>query len=139
MNIRSAVRRAPAPGFTLLELLIAVVIVGILAAVAIPSYTQYIKRAHRNNATAILMETGQYLERFYSINETYAGVAVTSAVSPKGAAGNAVRYNISFSTPSTAKVWALKAVPANQQVGEACGTLTLDSTGAQGPTPKTCW
>jgi type IV pilus assembly protein PilE len=58
-------------GFSLIELMIAVGIVGILAAIAIPSYSAYVKRANRSDATRSLSVTAQALERCYSQNFTY--------------------------------------------------------------------
>lgn len=126
-------------GFTLIELMITVAIIGILAAVAYPSYTQYVLKANRADAKAILMENAQFMERYYTTNNTYVSASVLSAVVPKGASGTAVKYNISFSVTPTASVYTLQAVPAGGQASDSCGTLTLSGTGAQTPTTTGCW
>jgi type IV pilus assembly protein PilE len=136
---RTFSRRAAAAGFSLIEVMVAVVIIGILTAVAVPSYNKYILRGHRVNATAILMETAQHMERYFSVNETFVGATLLSDVSPKGADGAGERYTISFTATPTATAWTLQAVPVNRQTSDACGTLTLSSTGAQTPTTKSCW
>jgi prepilin-type N-terminal cleavage/methylation domain-containing protein len=70
-------------GFTLIELMITVAIVGILAAVAYPSYREYVAKSRRAEAQALLMQSSQWMERFYAENFSYsantAGVAVTDA------------------------------------------------------------
>lgn len=127
-------------GFTLIELMIAIAVVGILAAIAMPSYTQYILRANRTEAKAILMESAQYMERYFTTNNTYVGAAVLSAVSPKGATGSAIKYNISFSAGPTASAFTLQAETAGSQDNDTtCGDLTLSNTGARSPATAGCW
>jgi len=150
-------------GFTLIELLIVVAIAGILAAVAIPSYQQYVMQAARGDAKTVLLETAGILERNYSANGCYwrtngtcgtarTGLLCTSAVagdislpfcqSPKADTGNtiAAKYNISFSA-LTAQSFTLQAVPTGSMTGDACGTLTLTNTGVQGAggSVADCW
>ena len=131
-------------GFTLLELMIVVAVVAILAAIALPSYQNSLRKGNRAEAKAILMETAQYMERYFTTNNAYYVSAspptVISSVSPKGATGGDVKYNISFNpNPPTATAFTVQAVPANSQVGDSCGTLTLANTGAQTPDASGCW
>lgn len=133
-------------GMTLIELMIVVAIIGILAAIAYPSYTQYVLRANRAEAQAILSESAQFMERrfttcgTYETNATCATVAApTSAVSPAGASGGAIKYNIDFSAGPTAAAFTLRATPTTGQANDTCGTLTLSNTGAQTPTTAGCW
>lgn len=126
-------------GFTLVELMVVLVVAGILAAIAIPSYTQYILRSHRTNAQAVLAETAQFMERYYTTNDSYAGAALLTAVVPRNASGTDVRYDVSFVEDPGADTFVLQAVPANAQAGDECGTLTLSNTGAQGADADGCW
>lgn len=128
-------------GVTLIELMIALAVIGILAAIAYPSYQDHVRRGNRAEAKGILLETAQFMERNYTTNGCYhrtdsncANATVTTTVpfnqSPKPGAGTA-RYNISFQAIAS-QSFTLQAVPTGTMTGDACGTLTLSNTGAQG-------
>lgn len=126
-------------GFSLIELMIVVAVIGILASIAYPSYIDYVRRAGRSDAKAILVETAQYLERYYSTNNTYVGASVISAVSPKNSSGGGKLYDISFASGPAATAYTLQAVPAGTQAADSCGTLTLTATGVRTPSTAGCW
>jgi type IV pilus assembly protein PilE len=138
LNSPDGVARA-ARGFTLVEIMIVVAIVGILASIAYPAYVDHVRRAARSDAKAVLMETAQFMERYFTTNNTYLGAALLSGVSPKGASGSGVKYNISFSAGPSAAGFTLQAAPTGVQSGDSCGTLTLSNTGAQTPSTAGCW
>jgi type IV pilus assembly protein PilE len=132
-------------GFSLIELMIAVTVVGILAAIAIPSYSAYIKRANRTDATRALAFTAQALERCYSQSFTYAAASCPAAAAtpaPSSQGYYTITINVAAGPPQT---YSLTAVPVKApQTGDAtCTSFTLDNTGLQGATPagntKTCW
>jgi type IV pilus assembly protein PilE len=129
-----------ARGFTLLELMIVVAVVAILTAIALPSYQAMLRKGHRADAKAVVMESAQFMERYFTTNNTYVGADVVSAVSPKGATGADVKYNISFTAGEpTATTFKIQAVPAGSQTADSCGTLELWNTGKQLPTTSGCW
>lgn len=79
-------RRSPAriAGFTLVELMIVVAVVGVLTAIALPSYTSYVARARRADARAQLLQVAQFMQRFYAANDRFdqdrAGTSVLSVM-----------------------------------------------------------
>jgi len=138
MNMNA--RRRPR-GFTLVELLIVVAIVGILAAIAYPAYQSSVMKSRRADARAVLMEAAQFMERFYTVNFRYDAAVLPAALEESPKEGATKYYDIQLT--ANAADFTLSAVPLGAQSGDVCGTLTIDNTGAKGQaTGKTvdeCW
>lgn len=116
-------------GFTLIELMIVVAIVGILSAVAYPSYTEYVRRGHRADARAGLLQAQQWLERA----ATATGAYPTELPATLSWANDATkRYTISIGGPATTSSFTLTATPKGAQVGDKCGNFTVTHTGLRG-------
>lgn len=117
-------------GFTLLEMMIAVVIVGVLAAIAIPNYQAQVTKARRTDAQIALFETAQRLERCYSQFGSYNNASCTAALPV------VEHYTLTITT-RTASNYSLTAAPAtgSPQVKDVgCLTFTLDQDGTRGAT-----
>ncbi len=131
-------------GFTLIEVMIVVAIIGIVSAIALPSYSEYIRRGHRAEARAGLLQGQQWLERAATATGTYPLTAVFPATL-KTVPGN--RYDISLAS-SNGSTYVLTATPKGAQSGDKCGSYTIDQTGVRGANgkqesdsdfDKSCW
>ncbi len=140
-------------GFNLVELMIVVAIVGIIAAIAYPSYTEQVRKSRRADCSGAVTSLGSTMERYFTVNNTYRGAAAggSDTGAPEVYAttcpvdGGTATYNLTISA-ATASTYTVQAAPTGAQTNDKCGTLTLTNTGLKGVTSAStgvtwqdCW
>ena len=128
-------------GFTLVELLIVVVIVGVLAAIAYPSYVAHVQKSRRSEGKAALLAAAGQMERYFTERSTYATATLGAGGVYPDATENGY-YSLSLAGLG-ASTFTLRATPAGVQTDDPCGTLTYTEQGQKGQTgaapPSQCW
>lgn len=139
-------------GFTLIEVMMVVAILGIVSAIAVPSYVEYVKKGKRTDGKVELLRIAQIQESFFVQNLTYANSLNTKSDGSglgMGADGTAVKseqeeYNITLDSLNSADTacsgltanactsYTLTAVPQGGQAKDSCEKLTLTNTGLKG-------
>jgi len=140
-DMHTSPARSRVRGFTLIELMIAVAVVAILAAISMPAYQEYVRKSRRAQAKADLVELAQILERHHTVQNTYAGATLPFSQSPREGTS---QYTVSLSGTTNATSFTLQAVPTSggAQAKDKCGTLTLDQAGRKTPVESKvagCW
>lgn len=138
-------------GFTLVELVVAMVVAAILVAIAVPSYTSYVIKARRNDARTALLGLAALEERYYSTANTYSASAsdlgfASGAVWPQTVGSGYYTVSVASvaaATASAVATYTITATPVGTQAKDTdCTSLSINQTGTRAAIPNTdgrCW
>ena len=151
-------RRSKQGGFTLIELMIVVAIIGLLAMIGYPSYEEYVRRANRTEAKNLMMRIAAEQEKFFSTFNRYSGSidgartgdpatsGLNMANSTQDIRGGSLDpndrayYTVTVALTDANLGYTLTAAPqGSQQSADRCGSFTLTSRGVRGAAEDGCW
>ena len=138
MNMGS---RPSMAGFTLIEVLVVAILVGVIAAIALPAYQEQVREGRRTEARAMLLDVMNREHRFFADNSAYT-TSITASLNFNPAQSENGHYALTATLIAATGQVTLTATPQGGQAADTdCATLSLSTTGARGSTGggSKCW
>ncbi|MDR1647008.1 MAG: prepilin-type N-terminal cleavage/methylation domain-containing protein [Zoogloeaceae bacterium] len=137
-------------GFSLMELMITIVIIGILTAFAYPSYQEHLRKTRRAECQGVMTSAATALERRRAVRGTYAPAAPSDPALPTEfqtcprTTSGTIYYTVALTMPPTSASFTLTATAQGAQANDKCKNLTLTDTGIKGMSAsgvpiEDCW
>lgn len=128
-------------GFTLIEIMVVVAIVGILTSIAYPAYQESIRRSNRAAAKAALLDIASRQEKFFSLNNQYTDLATlkVSTTLTNNSSTNIYILSMNINNANNPPTFTATATAQGNQAGDSCGNFSINNYGQQTPTTKGCW
>ena len=135
---RSKLRDASSRGFTLIEVAVIMAVAAILAAVAIPNYSEYVMRSHRSAVQSFISDVASRQSQFFLDRRSFAGTVAALNMTPP--ADVAARYTVAIAVVAGPPAgFQVSATPIGTQATDRCGLLTIDQAGNRTAVGNRCW
>lgn len=135
---RSQFRVASSRGFTLIEVAVIMAVAAILAAVAIPNYSEYVMRSHRSAVQSFISDVASRQSQFFLDRRSFAGTVAALNMTPP--ADVAARYTVAIAVVAGPPAgFQVSATPIGTQATDRCGLLTIDQAGNRTAVGNRCW
>jgi type IV pilus assembly protein PilE len=126
------ITKASSKGFTLVEMMVTVLILAILAAIAVPSYSSQVRKSRRTEARNSVLDAAAREERFYATNNKYSQTATDLGYAALPQPGQYYQLAIACTPDATCTGYSVTATPQGPQVKDtSCATFQVDQTGKQ--------
>ena len=125
-------------GFTLIELVIVMAVAAILAAIAIPNYSEFVMRSHRSAVQSFISDVASRQSQFFLDRRNYA--ATVAALNMAAPAEVGARYTVAIAVVAGPPAgFQVTATPTGAQATDRCGVLTIDQAGNRTAVSTRCW
>jgi type IV pilus assembly protein PilE len=135
-------------GFTLIEVLTAMLIIAILTSIALPSYVDYVRRSHRNDARSQLLQGTQYMQRFYAATDRFDRDRNSTPIEEifpdslrRSPSTGQILYQITVAASVTSYTLTATPISDRSMANDSCGWLQIDHTGYRTSSSNSddCW